>query len=122
MAKKPDTHASRHTTPQSGQQRENDEGTDTQTTFEEAMQQLEEQVCILERDDLTLEQALESFEKGVALMRTCSTRLKDARGRVTQLLRGEQGEFIEKELGFSADDIVPPGADDAAEHDNGSEE
>ncbi len=70
-------------------------------TFETAISELENIVHELERDDLTLENALVNFERGIYLMRACDTRLNQVRGRIIQLLKGENGEFVEKVLGPS---------------------
>lgn len=68
-------------------------------TFEKAMADLEEVIARLESDDLTLENALSCFEKGVSLMRTCETHLKSAEGKLKELLKGEDGEFVQRILG-----------------------
>jgi exodeoxyribonuclease VII small subunit len=66
----------------------------------------------LERDDLTLSGALEYFERGVGLMRICDTHLKSAEGKLKQLLKGENGEFIEKILGSGRDALDEEGPSD----------
>jgi exodeoxyribonuclease VII small subunit len=70
-----------------------------QPSFEEALKELEGIVGQLERDDLTLSDALAHFERGVALMRVCDSHLKGAEGKLRELTKGENGEFIEKLLG-----------------------
>ncbi len=75
-------------------------------SFEQAMEELEHEIATLEKSDLTLEKALESFEAGITHMRTCASRLKKAEGTIKQLLKGDNGEFIEKELGIRAGDII----------------
>ena len=59
--------------------------------FESALQQLEQLVEDLEDGDLSLEDALKSFEKGISLTRECQKALKEAEQKV-QLLVGEDGE------------------------------
>ena len=71
-------------------------------SFEEALEELERTIEELEREDLPLSRALECFERGVALMRVCDTHLKSAEGTLKELLKGENGEFIERILGTSA--------------------
>ncbi len=71
-------------------------------TFEKALSGLEELVEKLESDDLSLEQALEYFEKGVSFMRTCDAHLKSADGKISQLLENENGEVVEKILGSTS--------------------
>ncbi len=75
-------------------------------SFEKAMRDLEEVVAKLEGDELTLQQALEYFENGVKLMRVCDTHLKSAEGKLKELLRGEDGEFVEKVLGITLESVV----------------
>jgi len=70
-------------------------------TFEEALGQLEELTGKLEGDELTLESALAYFEQGIGLVRFCGEQLKKADGRLKELLKGENGEFIEKVIGAS---------------------
>ena len=70
-----------------------------QLSFEEALKEMEGIIEQLERDDLTLSDALAHFERGVTLMRVCDAHLKSAEGKLTELTKGENGEFIEKLLG-----------------------
>jgi exodeoxyribonuclease VII small subunit len=55
--------------------------------FEKALEELEATVEKLERGDLSLEEALQQFERGVALARTCQTSLKQAEQKVEILLQ-----------------------------------
>jgi exodeoxyribonuclease VII small subunit len=75
-------------------------------TFESALEELEYIVQELERDDLTLNDALARFERGIYLMRTCDTHLNHARGKITELFRGKDGAFAEKVLGMSLDSFL----------------
>jgi exodeoxyribonuclease VII small subunit len=54
-------------------------------SFEEAFTELEEVVQQLEAGDLTLDQALALFERGMALATHCNTQLDSAELRVQQL-------------------------------------
>lgn len=54
--------------------------------FEEAMKQLEETVKKLESGEVTLEESMELFEKGVNLSRTCQKLLGEAQLKVTKLI------------------------------------
>jgi exodeoxyribonuclease VII small subunit len=69
--------------------------------FESALAELESVVAQLEHDDLRLADALSYFEQGIGLMRICDTHLNHARGKITELLKGEDGAFAEKVLGIS---------------------
>jgi len=52
------------------------------TDFESAIAELETIVKTLEAGDLSLEQSLQLFERGVQLSRFCHTRLEDAERRI----------------------------------------
>jgi|TARA_B100000470_G_scaffold62834_1_gene47700 exodeoxyribonuclease VII small subunit len=59
--------------------------------FESAIGELESIVKTLEGGDLSLEQSLELYERGVQLSRFCHTRLEDAERRIELLNdRGER--------------------------------
>jgi exodeoxyribonuclease VII small subunit len=55
-------------------------------SFEEAFTELEAVVQQLEMGDLTLDQAMALFERGMALAAQCNTRLDAAELRVQQLV------------------------------------
>lgn len=59
--------------------------------FEAAIAELETIVKRLEDGDLTLEQSLELYERGVRLSRYCHGRLEEAERRIEVL--GERGEL-----------------------------
>lgn len=80
--------------------------TQKKETFETAIKKLEAIISSLENDDLTLKEALENFEKGVTLMRTCDNHLRNAEGKLKELLKGENGEFVEKTLGITLDSFI----------------
>ena len=62
-------------------------------SFEEAYARLEEIVRRLEGDDLTIEQSVELYEQGVALVRHCNARLDGAELRISQLAPGPDGDL-----------------------------
>ena len=70
--------------------------TDQQLTFEAAMAELEQLVEKMEDGDLTLDQSLQAFERGVALTRLCQTELENAELKVQQL--NDDGELADLEL------------------------
>ena len=59
--------------------------------FEEAMAELEKRVRALETGDVPLEKALELYEEGEALARTCHEQLEAVDKRVAMLTRGSTG-------------------------------
>lgn len=54
----------------------------SEPSFEQALSELESLVETLEQGDLSLEESLNSFERGVALTRTCQLALKEAEQKV----------------------------------------
>ncbi|HJN94521.1 MAG TPA: exodeoxyribonuclease VII small subunit [Gammaproteobacteria bacterium] len=69
--------------------------------FEQALEDLEELVSAMEQGELSLEDSLQAFEKGIKLTRECQVALKNAEQKV-QLLISENGDT--EELEFEADD------------------
>ena len=61
--------------------------------LEKSLQELESIVETLEDGDLSLEQSLKYFEKGVKLSRECQTALKDAEQKVKILTDGALKDF-----------------------------
>ncbi|MEN8213892.1 MAG: exodeoxyribonuclease VII small subunit [Pseudomonadota bacterium] len=55
--------------------------------FEQALAELEALVETMEQGDLTLEESLKSFERGIALTRRCQESLQAAEQKVTMLSR-----------------------------------
>ena len=58
-------------------------------TFEQSMNQLEKIVQALEAGDLPLEKALEKFEQGVKLSKSCADKLDKIEQKVTLLLQDQ---------------------------------
>jgi len=74
--------------------------TDT-PNFERSLQELEALVEKMEQGDLSLEESLSHFERGVQLSRTCQQALKDAEQKVEILMqKNGQDETAE----FSGED------------------
>ncbi|RBW49467.1 exodeoxyribonuclease VII small subunit [Marinobacter sp. F3R11] len=59
--------------------------------FEKSLDELETLVRNLEQGDLSLEQSLAAFERGVKLTRSCQQALKSAEQRVEQLVQNGDG-------------------------------
>ncbi|AMQ90020.1 MULTISPECIES: exodeoxyribonuclease VII small subunit [Marinobacter] len=70
--------------------------------FEKSLDELERLVRDLEQGELSLEQSLAAFERGVKLTRECQTALKTAEQRVEQLVQNSDGSLETRP--FSADD------------------
>ncbi|MDG2060261.1 MAG: exodeoxyribonuclease VII small subunit [SAR86 cluster bacterium] len=60
--------------------------------FETALDELEDIVDQLESGDLSLEESLKSFEKGIKLTRQCQKQLSEAELKVQKLIE-ENGEI-----------------------------
>lgn len=63
--------------------------------FEASLGELEQLVERLETGEQSLEQALQDFERGIALTRQCQQALRDAELRVQQLLQRNGDESLE---------------------------
>ena len=63
--------------------------------FEKALAELEALVARMEKGDLPLEQALESFERGIELTRLCQSALKDAEQKVQMLVARDGKQSLE---------------------------
>ena len=71
---------------------------DNGVSFEKAISELEEIVNKLEKGELTLDESIGFFQRGVELTKYCSKRLDEAERRITMLVEGENGRIIEKEM------------------------
>ncbi len=65
--------------------------------FEDQLERLEAIVAQLEDDAVGLEQALDLFEQGMALAKSCRTRLEAVEQRVSRLLEDGTVEHLEVE-------------------------
>jgi len=65
------------------------------TTLEESLNELEQLVSQLEQGDVSLEEALKAFERGVNLTRTCQQALQQAEQKVQVLLEKNGTQTLE---------------------------
>ena len=72
--------------------------------FEESLKQLEDLVERLESGEISLEESLQDFERGVALVRTLRERLDQAQQRVDKIVEQEGGETGEEPMTLMDDD------------------
>ncbi len=63
--------------------------------FEDSLAELEQLVAQLEQGDITLEESLKAFERGVALTRTCQQALQQADQKVQILLEKNGTQTLE---------------------------
>jgi exodeoxyribonuclease VII small subunit len=75
-------------------------------SFEDALAELEKTVEQLEKENLTLDDSLRLFEKGIGLIRACDEYLKKAKGKVTELLKNDNGTYVEKVLGATLESFI----------------
>ncbi len=71
-----------------------DASTDPLPDFEKSLGELEALVQKLEQGDVPLEEALKTFERGVALTRACQTALRSAQQKVEILLSKDGQETV----------------------------
>ncbi len=72
--------------------------TKNEIDFEKALAELEQLVETMEKGDLTLEESLKQFERGVTLTRACQKALTEAEQKVRILTRdNESAELAEFE-------------------------
>jgi exodeoxyribonuclease VII, small subunit len=73
-----------------------------QATFEKSLLRLEEIVAEMENADPDLDKALELFTEGIELVKSCSSKLNDAKKQV-EILISDNGK-LKKEKFKSKDD------------------
>ena len=72
--------------------------------FEDSLKQLEDLVERLESGEISLEESLQDFERGVALVRTLRERLDQAQQRVDKIVEQEGGETAAEPMDLMDDD------------------
>jgi len=65
-------------------------------TFEEAIAELEATVAKLEQEDVTLDESIELFSRGVELTGICNSILAGIEGRIVKLTEGGDGAIKEE--------------------------
>jgi exodeoxyribonuclease VII small subunit len=72
--------------------------------FEAALAELEAIVQRLEQGELSLEESLSQFERGVALTRSCQKALRQAEQKIRVLSKGAGGEVVEEDFAAPGED------------------
>ena len=72
--------------------------------FEKSLTELEQIVERLELGELSLDESLKQFERGIALTRSCQTSLQQAEQKVEILLRNHGGSDKADIAPFATDD------------------
>ena len=75
-------------------------------SFEQNLKALEKIVEKLESGAVSLDEAIQLFQKGKALSKTCDERLKEAELKIRQLIETEDGELKTEAFEPETDDEV----------------
>ena len=67
-------------------------------TFEQSISELEEIVSQLEGGNVTLDESLELFEKGIKLSKSCQQMLDAAEKKVSTLMTNDDGEVVKEDF------------------------
>jgi exodeoxyribonuclease VII small subunit len=70
--------------------------------FEKSLSELEQIVERMEQGELSLDESLKQFERGIALTRTCQNALQQAEQKVEILLRNSGGDTEAGVMPFDA--------------------
>jgi exodeoxyribonuclease VII small subunit len=73
-------------------------------TFEESLKLLEENVSLLEKGDIGLDESIKIYEESIALAKYCDETLKSAEKKVAVLLKGQDGKLREEEFKGAGDE------------------
>lgn len=65
-------------------------------SFEEALNELEQIAEKLERGQMTLEDSIKAYERGMDLKKICSERLKEAEGKIEFLAKAPDGKIVKE--------------------------
>lgn len=74
-------------------------GEDNKKSFEKNLGELEQVVKALEASDVSLDDMIALFEKGVHLTRECTEALNAAEQKITVLMKNRDGEMEEQPFG-----------------------
>lgn len=79
-----------------------------EVSFESALEELETLLTKMESGDLSLEESLKAYERGVELTRQCRKILDDAKLRVTKLMPDGSETPLEDNNGGADESQDPP--------------
>ncbi|WP_411822529.1 exodeoxyribonuclease VII small subunit [Leptospira sp. 'Mane'] len=65
-----------------------------QITFEDALRELEDIADKLEKGQLSLEESIKAYERGMDLKKVCADRLTEAEAKIEFLAKGQSGEIV----------------------------
>ncbi len=75
--------------------------TESEPTFEEALEKLETLVRAMETEKMPLDEAISSYEESTRLYQLCQKRLEEAQGRIELIRKKASGET--ETVAFEAD-------------------
>ena len=67
-------------------------------TYEEAVKELEEILEDLEKENLSLNESLEKFKRGIVLYNHCNEILNNVEGEIKILIKDEDGSLKEEDF------------------------
>jgi len=73
-------------------------------SFEEALKELEEIAENLERGQLSLEDSIKAYERGMELKKICSGKLNEAEGKIEILSKGNEKKPVKEAAKSKKDD------------------
>ena len=78
---------------------------DNKDLFEKNLKELEETVKKLEEGNISLDEMLTLFEKGIKLTKNCTSQLDNAEQKINILMKSENGEMTEEKFGSLKEQI-----------------
>ncbi len=73
-------------------------------SYEESIKELEQIVKELENGELTLDDSIKKFEKGMELSKHCSELLENAEKKITLLIEKDDNSFDEENFEISTEE------------------
>lgn len=70
----------------------------SELSFEENIEKLEEIAKELEKGDLDLDASVKKFEEGMKISKKCSDILEKAEKKITMLIKNEDDELVEEDF------------------------
>lgn len=67
-------------------------------SYEDGIKKMEEIICELESGDLTLDEALDKFKKGVEIYKYCNNILNKVEGEIKVLLKDDENNILEEDF------------------------
>lgn len=73
-------------------------------TFESALHELEKIVQDLENGEMTLDESIDGFQKGVELSKFCAKKLDEAEKKISILIEDDDGNVVKKDFACGEDE------------------